>query len=262
MYHLPKTEGRIREKLVNLDVSEENPDIKNVRELFLHLQDIKGILEIDDRYGSAAGFLEDRQYPLEYFQNEDDYYAQPIAADIIANVLNDFEKKIHIEETLEWLVNTHKCDVEPTEKVLTKLYDKFSISEAFERSKLLPIAFGNTSYEKMTLPRLAEREANGELALDRTDDKNPGVQWKVTEEELDTVFGIYNESLDYHTVLDRDWAAINGLPKEQVANILEWDYGTEHNHKLVIDENQKQKKEKIEEVQLKVVSPSENGRSY
>ena len=239
------------EKLVNLDVSEENPDIKNVRELFLHLQDIKGILEIDDRYGSAAGFLEDRQYPLEYFQNEDDYYAQPIAADIIANVLNDFEKKIHIEETLEWLVNTHKCDVEPTEKVLTKLYDKFSISEAFERSKLLPIAFGNTSYEKMTLPRLAEREANGELALDRTDDKNPGVQWKVTEEELDTVFGIYNESLDYHTVLDRDWAAINGLPKEQVANILEWDYGTEHNHKLVIDENQKQKKEKIEEVQLK-----------
>ena len=226
--------------LIDFNSDKENNDVNNLRDLFAHFNDIKNILEIDDRYGSVAGFLEDRELPLDSFENEDDYYAQPIAADVIAGVLKDFEKECHIQENLEWQVNVHHCNIEPTERVLRKLYDKFPSNEAFERSKLLSIAFGNTSFEKCTLPRLEKRQANGELGLDKTDIHNPGVQWKVTEEELDTVFGLFDENISYHTVLDRDWAALNGLSKEEVSNILEWDYNSTHNHKLVSDNNYKE----------------------
>ena len=108
-----------RERLVNLDARENNEDIINLRFLLSNFNDIKNILEIDDRYGSIAGFLEDRELPLESFNNEDDYYAQPIAADIIADVLNDFEKECHVQKNLEWQVNTHNYDVKPT-KFLSK----------------------------------------------------------------------------------------------------------------------------------------------
>lgn len=221
------------ERLVNLDVHENNEDVKNLRDLFSHFDDIKHILEIDNYYGSGADFLENRELPLESFDSEDDYYAQPIAADIIADVIDDFEKECHVQENLEWQVNVHNCDIEPTERILKKLYNKFPVTEAFERSKLLSIAFGSTSYEKGTLPALEEKQVNGELGLDKADGKNTGVQWKVTEEELDSVFGLFDENINYHTVLDRDWAALNGLPKEEVSKILEWDYGTGRNHKLV-----------------------------
>lgn len=228
------------EELINFDIHEKNEDAQNIRDLFLKLDDIKKILEIDDRYGSVAGFLEDRELPLDNFNNEDDYYAQPIAADIIASVLKDFERECHIQENLEWLVNVHNCDIEPTKRLLTKLYNNFPSGEAFERAKIIPIAFGSTSYEKNTLPSLEKRQANGELGLDRADGKNPGVQWKVTEEELDTVFGLFDKNINYHTVLDRDWAALTGLSKEEVSNILEWDYNSTHNHKLISENNYKE----------------------
>ena len=225
------------EELINFDIHEKNEDAQNIRDLFLKLDDIKTILEIDDRYGSVAGFLEDRELPLDNFKNENDYYAQPIAADIIAGVLKDFEKECHIQENLEWLVNVHNCDIEPTKRLLTKLYNNFPSGEAFERAKVIPIVFGSTSYEKNTLPSQEKRQANGELGLDRADGKNPGVQWKVTEEELDSVFGLFDKNINYHTVLDRDWAALTGLSKKEVSNILEWDYNSTHNHKLVSEIN-------------------------
>lgn len=231
------------ERLVKLDTLGNNEDV-NIRNLFSHFDDIKNILEIDVRYGSVAGFLEDRELPLESFENEDDYYAQPIAADIIADVLKDFEKECHIQNNLEWQVNVRHCDIEPTERILRKLYEKFPSDEAFERSKLLSIAFGSTSYEKGTLPNLEERQSKGELGFNKVDGKNPGVQWKVTEEELNSVFGLFDENINYHTVLDRDWAALNGLSKEEVSNILEWDYNSTHNHKLVSENNYKEKHSK------------------
>lgn len=110
------------------------------------------------------------------------------------------ETSARIENNLEWLVNVHGCDREKTQTVLERLYAmelKFkTYRESFERSKVIPLAFGN---------------------------EHKDAEW-VDGNELEETIGIFDENLDYHTVWDRSWAARQGMEKEDVARLLEWDY--------------------------------------
>ena len=178
--------------------------------------------------------IEQAQYSfLEHFEQNE--FCQELLKNNFLNegrVFGDYEKK-----NLDWLVNTHGCSREETAEILHKLYQKFPHSEAFDRSKILPIAFGNLSYENNTLSSRAEKEANGQLPLDGADNHPLGVQWKVTAEDLEKVFGIFDEKLDHHTIGDREWAAHNGMAKEDVSRLLEWDYGINHQHKFITGES-------------------------
>lgn len=110
------------------------------------------------------------------------------------------ETSARIKNNLEWLVNVRGCDKEKTQAVLERLYaaeSKFkTYREAFERSKAIPLAFG---------------------------DEHKGAEW-VDGKELEETIGIFDENLDYHTVWDRSWAAKQGMKKDDVARLLEWDY--------------------------------------
>lgn len=110
------------------------------------------------------------------------------------------ETSARIKHNLEWLVNVRGCDKEKTQTVLERLYaaePKFkTYREAFERSKAIPLAFG---------------------------DEHKGVEW-VDGKELEETIGIFDENLDYHTIWDRSWAAKQGMKKDDIARLLEWDY--------------------------------------
>lgn len=110
------------------------------------------------------------------------------------------ETSARIKNNLEWLVDVHGCDKEKTQAVLERLYaieSKFkTYGEAFERSKVIPLAFGN---------------------------EHKDAEW-VDGKELEETVGIFDENLDYHTVWDRSWAARQGMKKDDVARLLEWDY--------------------------------------
>ena len=110
------------------------------------------------------------------------------------------ETSARMKDNLEWLVNVRGCDREKTQAVLEKLYaaeSKFKTRrEAFERSKAIPLAFG---------------------------DEHKDADW-VDGKELEETIGIFDENLDYHTVWDRSWAAKQGMKKNDVARLLEWDY--------------------------------------
>ena len=110
------------------------------------------------------------------------------------------ETSARMKDNLEWLVNVRGCDKEKTQVVLEKLYAaelKFMTHrEAFERSKAIPLAFG---------------------------DVHKDAEW-VDGKELEETIGIFDETLDYHTVWDRSWAARQGMKKDDVARLLEWDY--------------------------------------
>lgn len=110
------------------------------------------------------------------------------------------ETSARIKSNLEWLVNVHGCDKEKTQAVLERLYAmelKFKThGEAFERSKVIPLAFG---------------------------DGHKDAEW-VDGKELEETVGIFDERLDYHTVWDRGWAARQGMKKDDIARLLEWDY--------------------------------------
>lgn len=110
------------------------------------------------------------------------------------------ETSARMKDNLEWLVNVRGCDREKTQAVLERLYaaeSKFkTYREAFERSKAIPLAFG---------------------------DEHKDAEW-VDGKELEETIGIFDENLDYHTVWDRSWAAKQGMKKNDVARLLEWDY--------------------------------------
>ena len=110
------------------------------------------------------------------------------------------ETSARMKDNLEWLVNVRGCDKEKTQVVLEKLYAaelKFMTHrEAFERSKAIPLAFG---------------------------DVHKDAEW-VDGKELEETIGIFDEKLDYHTIWDRSWATRQGMRKDDVARLLEWDY--------------------------------------
>lgn len=110
------------------------------------------------------------------------------------------ETSVRIKHNLEWLVNVRGCDKEKAQAVLERLYaaeSKFKTHrEAFERSKAIPLAFG---------------------------DEHKGAEW-VDGKELEETIGIFDENLDYHTIWDRSWAAKQGMKKDDIARLLEWDY--------------------------------------
>lgn len=110
------------------------------------------------------------------------------------------ETSARMKDNLEWLVNVCGCDKEKTQAVLERLYaaeSKFkTLREAFERSKAIPLAFGN---------------------------EHKDAEW-VDGKELEETIGIFDENLDYQTVWDRSWAARQGMKKDDVARLLEWDY--------------------------------------
>ncbi|MBR4998948.1 MAG: hypothetical protein IKY10_03615, partial [Clostridia bacterium] len=123
----------------------------------------------------------------------------------IKNKINEQEMSDRERNNLIWLEEVHECDKEKTAIVLHKLYEKFSESEAFERSKVLPTVFGKL------------RKQSESFELDFNDSS-------INEEELDTVLGIYDENITYHTVLGREWAVRHGMSKKEAAHLLEWDY--------------------------------------
>lgn len=133
------------------------------------------------------------------------------------------ERQKHFDDNLDWLVNTHGCEREATAEVLLKLYVKFPAQngEAFERSKVLPITFGNLRYK--------ENESSDSL-----DFSEP---YEVSREELESVIGIFDDKLDYHTVWDRAWAIRHGMSKEDVSRLIEWDYSKLGNHKFKTEQN-------------------------
>lgn len=98
-----------------------------------------------------------------------------------------------------WLVNTRKVDANECYDVFNELVEKFGRIEAFDRSKALD-----------TLS--SERRIDG---------------WSIADLEI---IGLFDESLDYHTVWDRAWAARNGMPKEDVARLKWWDYSSKREH--------------------------------
>ena len=110
------------------------------------------------------------------------------------------ETSARMKDNLEWLVNVRGCDKEKTQAVLEKLYaaeSKFKTRrEAFERSKAIPLAFGN---------------------------EHKDAEW-VDGKELEETIGIFDEKLDYHTIWDRSWATRQGMRKDDVARLLKWDY--------------------------------------
>ena len=111
---------------------------------------------------------------------------------------------------LEELVLERNCNREEASVILDKLYSLFSISEAVDRAHALRDVLGN-GFENFKI---------GTVFPER------GLSWKPGIEDLENVFGIYDKSINYHTVWDRLWAVTHSLPKEDVAHLIEWDYST------------------------------------
>jgi len=146
----------------------------------------------------------------------------------IKNKINEQEMSDRERNNLIWLEEVHGCDKEKTAIVLHKLYEKFSESEAFERSKALPTVFGKL------------RKQSESFELDFNDSS-------INVEELDTVLGIYDENITYHTVLDREWAVRHGMSKKEAAHLLEWDYSKAEEHKFIEIINNEELKEQEKE---------------
>lgn len=112
----------------------------------------------------------------------------------------DEETQKKLRDNLDWLVNVRGCDERKTLPFLERLYvmrSEFRTKgEEFERSKVLPLAFGND---------------------------HKYAEW-VDGKELEETFGMFDEGLDYHTVWDREWAAKNGMEKKDIARLVKWDY--------------------------------------
>ena len=134
----------------------------------------------------------------------------------------------YIEHNLEWLVNVRQCSREDTADMLHLLYHKFEHVEAFERSKVIPLAFGDA--QKQAIPE------NNNLFTGSIDYSR---KFKVGKQELIDVIGILDDTLDYHTVWDRAFAVQHGMEKKDVARLLSWNYAgnqwdlSESHHKFM-----------------------------
>ena len=146
----------------------------------------------------------------------------------ITQALDEWERPVREKENLTWLVSIHGCDEEPTAEILHRLYDIFPRGEAFERSKVLPIAFGKLRFGFDG----GGKNSESELGLDNP---NEGMRWKVGAEELETIYGIFDPGIDYHTVWDREWASRHGMSKEDVARLVKWDYSIAKKHRFIGD---------------------------
>lgn len=162
----------------------------------------------------------------------------------IKNKINEQEMSDRERNNLIWLEEVHGCDKEKTAIVLHKLYEKFSELEAFERSKVLPTVFGKL------------RKQSESFELDFKDSS-------INAEELDTVLGIYDENITYHTVLDREWAVRHGMSKKEAAHLLEWDYSKTEEHKFIEIINKEELKEQEKENMSDVLDNKiENNEEY
>ncbi|MBO4704841.1 MAG: Eco57I restriction-modification methylase domain-containing protein [Spirochaetaceae bacterium] len=119
----------------------------------------------------------------------------------------------YINDNLEWLVNERQCSREETADMLHLLYQKFYHTEAFERSKVIPLAFGDG--QKQAIPE-DNNLFTGSIDYSR--------KFKVGKQELIDVIGILDDTLDYHTVWDRAFAVQHGMEKKDVARLLTWNY--------------------------------------
>ncbi len=132
-----------------------------------------------------------------------EYVPTPEETETAARILEKAgELPENIYNTIKWLVNVHRCYNDRIIPIVEKLYDTFDQSEAFERSKVLPLVFGKGKTEE--------------------------TKW-CDEEKLSSVIGIYDKNLDYHTVWDRKYAAYKKMPEEKIKNLIEYDYaGDKH----------------------------------
>ena len=96
-------------------------------------------------------------------------------------------------DTVQWLIEMHKC-TEAVKPYVHGLFAEFDTSEAFERCKALPSLDGLHQVDGWTL--------------------QDGIDY----------YEMYSHDLDYHCVLDRAWAARQGLAKDDVLLIDKWDY--------------------------------------
>ncbi|MCR4714274.1 MAG: Eco57I restriction-modification methylase domain-containing protein [Treponemataceae bacterium] len=119
----------------------------------------------------------------------------------------------YIKDNLEWLVNERQCSREDTADMLHLLYHKFEHSEAFERAKVIPLAFGDG--QKQVIPE-DNNLFTGSFDYSR--------KFKVGKQELIDVIGILDDTLDYHTVWDRAFAVQHGMEKKDVARLLTWNH--------------------------------------
>ena len=101
----------------------------------------------------------------------------------------------HVEKTLRWMCDVHGCERERIAVFVRRLYRDFPQCEAFSRCKALVHFFdGRKSSEPLQCTSPAQ-------------------------------IGVFDPRLDYHTVWDRCWARMRGLPMEQVYRLKSWDYG-------------------------------------
>lgn len=140
---------------------------------------------------------EKKQDDIEAYTKRFQYIPTPQEAETAAQILKEAKRlPENIYNTIEWLVNTRRCYNERVIPVVVQLYNTFSPIEAFERSKVVPRAFGHGHSD---------------------------APW-CDEEKLSTVIGIYDKNLHYHTVWDRDFAAHNKMPEEKIKDLIEYDY--------------------------------------
>lgn len=100
------------------------------------------------------------------------------------------------QSAVRFLVVQHCCDFDRTVPLVDRLYAEFSPTEAFERAKVIPAAFG------------------------RGHEQTPEIDGKVLED----VIGIFDKSVSYHTVWDRKYAVLHGMSLKDASRLIEWNY--------------------------------------
>lgn len=113
-----------------------------------------------------------------------------IALDLFAETEG---KPDYEQNTIDWLYRVHGI-TEEGEKAARRIFAAFPTTPAIDR--IGAVAF--------------------------LDGKSKVDGWSLDDLEL---VGALDPDLDYHTVWDRCWAARRGMPKEDVARLVKFDYG-------------------------------------
>lgn len=102
--------------------------------------------------------------------------------------------KSPLESCIEWLVEGHGCDEGRIKTLAAELFGKFGDVEGWDRTRRLGYFYGSDGHE---VPRLKAC--------------------------LPSIMGMFDPSIDYHTLWDRCWAA-RWVPLCEALEVKEWHY--------------------------------------